>query len=445
MIQKAVTSEDLEGFDARFTEKPRNLLALNAVTRGDADEAALNREAVTRIDHTYSHLIKTGTVTSQGQTGRCWMFAGLNMLRVHAMGKFNLDDFEFSQPYLMFYDKLEKGNWFLENIIETRGMERDSRTVMWLLGNIIPDAGQWDMFANLVKKYGVVPKKTMPETKSSMTSRTMNNNLKAKLRQCAKDLRNMHSAGHTVEELRETKHGMLNEYYRMLRIHLGAPPTSFTYEWRDRDDQYHREGPLTPHEFYRRFVDVDLDRYVCLINSPTEDKPYHKMYTVKYLGNIVGSQSVTYLNVPIETMIDTAKQMVIDNHPVWFGADAGKAKNRDLGVFDTEIYDYDTLYGTKLQLDKAERLDYGHSKMTHAMVFTGVNIEPDGHPMKWRVENSWGPKLGDKGFYTMTTPWFREYLYEVLVEREYLPAELLPVLETEPIVLNPWDPMGALA
>ncbi len=165
-----------------------------------------------------------------------------------------------------------------------------------------------------------------------------------------------------------------------------------------------REGPLTPHEFYRRFVDVDLDRYVCLINSPKEEKPYHKRYTVKYLGNIVGGQPVTYLNVPIETMIDAAKQMLTDNHPVWFGADAGKAKNRDLGVFDTEIYDHDTLYGTKLQLDKAERLDYDHSRMTHAMVFTGVNIEPDGHPMKWRVENSGGPKLGDKGFYTMTTP-----------------------------------------
>ena len=444
-MHDSIKIEDIEKYSEDFEADPKNLLALNAVTKGDAAEAALSRDAVTRIDHTYSHMIKTGTITAQGQTGRCWVFAGLNMFRVYAMKKLNLDDFELSQPYLMFYDKLEKGNWFLENIIETRGMERDSRVVMWLLDHIIPDAGQWDMFANLVKKYGVVPKKTMPETKSSMASRTMNTNLQAKLREYAKDLRNMHQGGHSPEELREAKHEMLNEYYRMIRIHLGTPPTGFTMEWRDRDNKYHREDPLTPHEFYQRYIGLDLDNFVCLINAPTKDKPYNRMYTVKYLGNIVGGNPVRYLNVPVETLIDAAKHLVTDQLPVWFGADAGKARNRDLGVFDTEIYDHDTLYGTTHRLDKAERLDYGYSKMTHAMVFTGVNLDPDGNPNRWRVENSWGTKPGDKGFYTMTTPWFKEYLYEVLVDREYLPEELLPVLETEPIALDPWDPMGALA
>lgn len=441
----SIKKEDIEKYSKDFEADPKNLLALNAVTRGDSTEVALSRDAVTRIDHTYSHMIKTGTVTAQGNTGRCWMFAGLNMFRIYVMKKLNLDDFELSQPYLMFYDKLEKGNWFLEKIIETREMKLNSRVVMWLLNNIIPDAGQWDMFANLVNKYGIVPKKTMPETKSSMASRTMNLNLQVKLREYAKDLRNMYQMGHSIEELREAKHEMLNEYYRILRIHLGTPPTSFTLEWRDRDDQYHREGPLTPQEFYQNYVGLDLDRYVCLINAPTSDKPYNSMYTVKYLGNVVGGKPVRYLNVPAETMIEAAKQMVTTSIPVWFGADAGKARNRKLGVFDTDIYDHDTLYGTTYRLDKAERLDYGYSKMTHAMVFTGVNLDTEGNPNRWRVENSWGIEPGDKGFYTMTTSWFKEYLYEVLVDQEYLPEELLPVLETEPIELDPWDPMGALA
>ena len=444
-MHDSITKEDIEKYGKDFELDPKNRLALNAVTKGDSTEASLSRDAVTRIDHTYSHLLKTGTVTAQGNTGRCWMFAGLNMFRIYAMKKLNLDDFELSQPYLMFYDKLEKGNWFLEKIIETREMKLDSRVVMWLLSNIIPDAGQWDMFANLVKKYGIIPKKKMPESKSSMASRTMNLNLQAKLREYAKDLRNMHQQGHSLENLREAKQGMLNEYYRILRIHLGTPPTSFTYEWRDRENKYHCTDLLTPQEYYQNYIGLDLDRYVCLINSPTSDKPYKRMYTVKYLGNVVGGKSVRYLNVPSDTMIEAAKQMVTKGIPVWFGADAGKARNRDLGVFDTEIYDLNTLYGTTYRLDKAERLDYGYSKMTHAMVFTGVNLDQEGNPNRWRVENSWGTEPGDKGFYTMTPSWFEEYLYEVLVDLEYLPEELLPVLESEPIELPPWDPMGALA
>ena len=250
-MHNTLKKEDIEKYSKDFEADPKNRLALNAVTKVDSTEAALSRDAVTRIDHTYSHMIKTGTVTAQGNTGRCWMFAGLNMFRITAMKKLNLDDFELSQPYLMFYDKLEKGNWFLEKIIETREMKLDSRVVMWLLSNIIPDAGQWDMFTNLINKYGVVPKKKMPETKSSMATRTMNINLQAKLREYAKDLRKMHHKGHSLDELREAKQKMLNEYYRMLGIHLGTPPTRFTHEWRDRDNQYQCTDLLTPQETTR--------------------------------------------------------------------------------------------------------------------------------------------------------------------------------------------------
>ena len=445
IMDGALVKEDIDRYAGAFEADPRNIVALNAVTRSDIREAALNREVVSRVDHTYSHMIKTGKATAQGQTGRCWMFAGLNTLRIYAMKRLDLEDFEFSQAYMMFWDKLEKANYFLENIIETSDEPLGGRIVTWLLANIVPDSGQWDMFVNLVKKYGVVPKKFMPETKSSSASRQMNSNLVAKLREYARDLRVAHEGGASVDELRRMKEGMLEKIYGMLRIHLGTPPGSFRWEWRDRDGGFHRRGEITPMEFYDEYVGFDLDSMVCLINAPTKDKPFNRMYTVQYLGNVVGGHGVRYLNVPVEAMKEAAAGMVRDGKPVWFGADAGKASSRDLGVFHPEIYDYEAAYGTEFSLNKGERLDYGHSRMTHAMVFTGVDIDDDGCPLRWRVENSWGEEPGDKGFYTMSDGWFDEYNYEVMVDRSYLSEELLRALDAAPMVLKPWDPMGALA
>jgi bleomycin hydrolase len=361
------------------------------------------------------------------------------------MEKLKIKEFELSQSYMMFWDKLEKANFFLENIIETRDEPLGGRLVMHLLANIIPDAGQWDMLVNLIKKYGVVPKNVMPETKSSMGSRSMNRRLIEKLREGAKTLREIYDSSGSIQEMRRAKEGVLRDFYGMLCIHLGEAPRRFYWEWRDKDGEFHRDGWITPQKFYDKYIDFDLDSMVCLINAPTKDKPYNKMYTVEYLGNVVGGHPVRYLNVDIEVMKKTAAEMVKEGKPVWFGCDAGKRSNRKLGVFDVDIYDYETTYGTEFKLDKAERLDYGQSRMTHAMVFVGVDIDEVGNSRKWRVENSWGPEAGDKGFYMMTDKWFNEYMYEVMVDKKYLPDSLLKVLETEPIKLKPWDPMGALA
>jgi bleomycin hydrolase len=238
---------------------------------------------------------------------------------------------------------------------------------------------------------------------------------------------------------------MMEEFYRMVCIHLGTPPMKFLWEWRDKDNQFHRRGEITPQKFFDEYVGFDLDSMVCLINAPTVDKPYNRMYTVEYLGNVVGGQPVRYLNVDIETMKKAAKEMIVDGHPVWFGCDSSKMANRELGAYDLDIYDYGTVYNTEFGLDKAGRLDYRQSRMVHAMVLEGVDIDEEGNPTKWRVENSWGTKPGDKGFYMMTDAWFDAYMYEVMVDRKYLSEELLKALETEPIVLKPWDPMGALA
>lgn len=443
--RQGLSTEELARFDEEFGADPKNILALNAVTGGKLQEVARSREAVIRAERSFSHVIKTGEITDQKQSGRCWMFAGLNVFRVEAMKRLKLDQFEFSQNYLMFYDKLEKANFFLETMIQTAEEPTDGRLIAFLLEDPIQDGGQWDMFANLVRKYGVVPKSVMPESGSSGSSSTMNAAVRTKLREYAAELRRRHAEGESDETLRERKAQMLETVYRMLAITLGRPPRELVWQWRDKDDEFHREGTITPHEFYKRYVGFDLDSFVSLINCPTPDKPFERMYTVQYLGNVEGGDPVRYLNVDIESFKQAAVEQLKDGTPVWFGCDVGKMMERDLGILDRELYDYELVFGTEFTADKAERVEYGHSVMTHAMVLTGVDLDEGGQPTKWKVENSWGDKYGEKGFFVMSDRWFDEYMFEVVVEKKHLPERLLSVLATEPIVLPPWDPMGSLA
>lgn len=444
-MDKPIQTEDIRRFAERFAVDPKNRLAMNAVTKNDIATVALSRDAVTRVRHIYSHVIETPEATDQKSSGRCWLFAGLNMLRLTVMRKLNLEQFELSQTYLMFWDKLEKINFFLEAIIQTRDEPRDGRLVMCLLADPIPDGGQWDMFVNLVKKYGVVPKSVVPETYSSSSSKTMNALLAAKMREGAQVLRELHAQGASLEALSKAKDELLADCYTMLSIHLGQPPESFVWEWRDKEKKFHRHGTITPQEFMEQYVDCALDDYVCLINAPTADKPYDRLYTVSYLGNVVEGQPVHYINAEIEVLKQASAAMIADGKPVWFGCDVSKLLERQTGALDLEIYDYELLYGLPFKQDKAGRLDYGDSQMGHAMVLTGVNLDDEGKPLQWRVENSWGGTIGEKGYLVMSDPWFEEFLYEVVVDKAYLSPELVAVLDTDPLVLPPWDPMGSLA
>ena len=400
-----------------------------------------------KIDHSFSHVV-TGEMptTNQKSSGRCWGFAGLNLFRIYLGRRYNLRDFQFSQSYFMFWDKLEKSNYFLESIIKTTDEDWNSRLIMHLLANPIQDGGQWDMWVNLVEKYGVVPQSEMPESYSSSKSMRMNRMITRKLRENAIQLRNMKHKDASNNDILSEKKQMLQQIYKMLTIHLGNPPNTFDWQIRDKKKNFIKFENLNPKSFYNDHVGLKLDEYVCLIHCPMSDKEYNKVYSVNFLGNVVEGNPIKYLNVEIDDMKKATISSLKNDEPVWFGCDVSKHFHRDLGVMDIDLFNYDLFYDLKFGMDKASRLEYGDSQMTHAMLFTGVDIDSKNKPKKWRVENSWGNKGGDKGYHIMTDKWFDEYNYEVVVHKNHIPQKFLDLLNNEkPIQLDPWDPMGALA
>jgi bleomycin hydrolase len=408
------------------------------------DDVSISREIINGTGHSWSVLLDDWKVTNQERSGRCWLFAGLNLLRVGAMHKMGLKEFEFSQNYAMFWDKIERANYFLEAVIETADRELGDRTIAFLLQSAAEDGGQWNMFAALVGKHGLVPKSVMPETQSSSNTGRMNAILRSQLRQGARAVRAAYGAGGAAAA-RAEKAEILRVIYRVLCIHLGTPPERFDWQWTDKDREFHRDGLLTPQEFAARYVELPVADYVCLVHDPRATSPQGRTFTVEYLGNVIGAPPVTYLNVDVPLLKRLTAASLSAGEPVWFGCDVGKMMSNDYGIWDAALYDLPSVYDTPFDLDKAARLEYGESQMTHAMLFTGVDLGADGASRRWRVENSWGSDTGRDGFYTMNDSWFDEYVFEIAARRSALPPELQAALDTEPIVLPAWDPMGALA
>jgi bleomycin hydrolase len=433
---------DLELLRKDFASNPTYRLAQNAVTRVSVDDVAINREIVNATEHSLSTLLDDWKVTNQERSGRCWLFAGLNLLRVGAMKQMGLKNFEFSQNYAMFWDKIERANYFLEAVIETADREPDDRTVAFLLDSVASDGGQWNMFVAVVNKHGLVPKSVMPETHSSSNSARMNSVLRNLLRQGAKSVRA--AAARSADEAQIAKAEVLQVIYRVLCIHLGTPPDHFDWQWTDKERVFHRDGTLTPQEFAARYVDLPINDYVCLVHDPRPSSPIGRTFTVEYLGNVVGAPPVTYLNVEMSTLRSVTLRTLEAGEPVWFGCDVGKMMSNDYAVWDAHLFDLPGVYDAAFTLDKADRLLYHDSRMTHAMLFTGVDVV-DGEARRWRVENSWGSDKGMDGFYTMNDSWFGEFVFEVAVRRDQIPEELQAALATDPIVLPAWDPMGSLA
>lgn len=444
-MSKAISQEQLQNFQADLDKREGHEVNERAVTKNGILSVSADYRSEVAMDRVFSIDIDTGKVADQKRSGRCWMFAALNTMRHSMREKLHMkDDFELSQNYTFFWDKLEKSNYFLENVLQTAELPTSDRKVAWLMQTPQQDGGQWDMLVALIQKYGVVPQTVMPETFNSSNSTEINKQLNLKLRKDAVELRELVAANKSDADIQKTKEKMLTEIYRMLAFTFGEPPANFDFEYRDTDNNYHRIENITPQEFFNKYVGWNLDDYVSIINAPTADKPFNHMYTVEMLGNVLGGRQVRHLNLNMQTFRKVAIEQLKHGESVWFGSDVGQESDRKKGIMDTNLYHQDELFDVDFSMSKAERLDYGESMMTHAMVLTGVDLV-DGQPTKWKVENSWGDKVGEKGFFVMSDDWMEEFCYQIVVNKKYLPKDLQEILKEEPTVLAPWDPMGALA
>ena len=431
-------SEDMLGrIRQGYTGTPEQKAVKNALASNSIATLAVNSENLSMIDTHFSHQVKTKGITDQKSSGRCWLFTGLNVLRAKMITKYDLPEFEFSQNYNSFYDLLEKSNLFLQAVIDTRNLPMDDRKVDWLMKNPIGDGGQFTGVSNLIMKYGVVPKSVMPETFQSNNTGQMTMILKWKLREFALELREMKSA-----KLAERKEVMLTEIYRILVECLGVPPTEF--EW----TRYNKEGKVvsvkkyTPKSFYNEFIGEDLeDNYVMIMNDPTRE--YGKVYEIEYDRHVYDGENWLYINLPIERVKELAIASIKDNTAMYFSCDVGKFSNSKKGTLDINNMDYESLFRTKFPMDKKQRIQTYSSGSSHAMTLIAVDLDEAGKPRKWMVENSWGAGSGYKGNMIMTDKWFEEYMFRVVLEKKYVPADVLKMLEQKPVLLPAWDPMFA--
>ncbi len=441
-----ITDDMIENLSNDFNDNTLNVLRQNALAESDISKLVLNQKVAMSIDRNFSTRIDDWETTNQKKSGRCWLFSAANLLRVDIIKKLDVKNFEFSQNWLMFWDKFEKANHFIESVIETADRDIDDRTVATIFANCVSDGGQWNMFVNIVSKYGLVPKTAMPETMSSSATAGMNSALVGRLRVGARDLRKLLASDSDTENLISTeKRSIMTDVYRILRIHLGNPPQSFDWQWTNSKNEFHRDKDMTPLSFRKKYVSLPIEEYVCLVHDPRKSNPINRTFTVEYLGNVIDGGAITYLNVDIETMKTLAMQTLKTGEAVWFGCDTGKMMHREINVWDAELFDYSSFYGMDIEIEsKEDRLLYRRTAMNHAMLFTGVDEEA-GKPKKWRVENSWGENGEGKGFFVMNDSWFNEHMFEIAVRKSLLSKKQLAALETEPIVLPAWDPMGSLA
>ncbi|MFT6863424.1 MAG: bleomycin hydrolase [Akkermansiaceae bacterium] len=450
-----LTPELLSTLRGGYEMSTTDLVRHNAITNNEINKLALNRKIIAGEDGQFSHKIKTKGITNQKSSGRCWMFAGFNVMRPKVIHEQGLDRFEFSTSYLQFWDKMEKSNLYLEDVIELRDADRLDRE--WLLINewMVGDGGWWNYLVGLVGKYGVVPTSVMPETHSSENTRTMNLVLDRLLRAKANGILEAAKTGASVADLRQLKNKGLAEVYRFLVINLGEPPTEFEYRYKSKaedddkkDDEI--EGVLppveekltewksfTPQSFYRDFVGIDLADFVCLYNDPSQEMGGH--FRFDRARNIAGAKDMHFANIAIDEMKKTAVKSVLANEPMWFAVNMGFDQSSEHGLMQVDLFDYETLFGLELDLTKAERSRFGSGASNHAMVLMGVDLK-DGEPRKWLVENSWGDAKGQKGKWTLYDEWFTEHVYTIIVNKKHVKKETLAIFEKEAGVLPAWYP-----
>ncbi|MGL4991910.1 MAG: C1 family peptidase [Sarcina sp.] len=439
-MKKEITLSNLERFEKDFNELQNSKVIMRAVSTNGINNACEDINVIgEKLNRSFSLELKTGSVSNQQKSGRCWLFAALNTLRHDFAQKYNIKEFEFSQNYLSFYDRLEKANAYYNNIVDTAEMPSDDRLVGWLLKDGDQDGGQWTNAVALIEKYGVVPSYAMPETIVSNNTSEFSQILGTKLRKDGIRLRKMVNEKVVQSEIDRTIEQMLSEVYRMCVYSFGKPPVSFDFEYTDKDEKFHRELNLTPVEFYNKYVGRNLNDYIILINSP--EKEMDKLYCLPVEDNVIGGSEIRYLNVELKQFKELTLAQLKDGEVTWFGADVRQRFSRDKGILAPEVFNYDDLFGIDFTMSKADRLEYKEAVTAHAMTFTGVNLV-DEKPNRWKVENTWSDKVGDKGYFVMSDKWFDDYVYHVVLNKKHLNNEQRKILDEKPVVLYPWDSMA---
>ena len=434
-----ISPEMLRQIKQAYQGTPADKAIRNAIANNNINKLAVNLESLNNLDTHFSHKVESKGISDQQSSGRCWLFTGLNVLRAKAIAKYDMGEFLFSQNYSFFWDQLEKANLFLQGIIDTRQKPMDDKMVEWLFKHPIGDGGQFTGVSDLLTKYGVVPADVMVETYSSNNTARMGNLIGLKLKEFGLQLRENPQA--SAAELEKKKTEMLGTIYRMLVLNLGEPPTKFTWTRKDAKGNPVETKEYTPLSFFDEYVGDDLrNNYVMLMNDPS--RAYYKLYEIDFDRHSYDGKNWTYVNLPIDDIKQMAIASIKDSTMLYFSCDVGKFFNREQGVLDVNYLDYGSLLGTTFGMDKKQRIQTFSSGSSHAMTLMAVDLDENGKPKKWMVENSWGPGA-NSGHVIMTDEWFDEYMFRLVVNKKYITEKVKEVLKQKPTRLPAWDPMFA--
>ncbi|MCR4911196.1 MAG: C1 family peptidase [Bacilli bacterium] len=443
---KELNKEQLLNVRKEYLNDNTQKVLRHALSKTTFNDVFMSKDNAHNTDFTFSIEVETLPATNQMRSGRCWIFSASNVLREIIAKKCNIKgQFEISQNFIAYYDKLEKFNYHAQGIIELimGGAKHDDRKLAFLLDGV-GDGGQWQMFVELIKKYGLCPKAAFIENAQSSETFGSTRLCNSALRKFAADAYHSYEKNHDEAELYALKDEFNKKIFNILTSSFGVPPEKFDFEYVDKDNNYHIEKDLTPLSFFNKYIGKEIDEFISLIHAPTKDKEYLKTYSLEYVGNVVGGKPIVHLNEEFDRLEELIIQTLKDGEIVWFGSDVGKFGDREKGIWDDNAYDYVSAFGADLQFDKADMLDFNQAAMNHAMCITGVDIK-EGKPIRWKIENSWGEASGNKGFYLMSESFFRQFVFQVAIRRKYLNDAEFKALEQEPILLPPWDPFGTLA
>lgn len=446
-MKDIISEKNIAKFNKNYTKSKKNDVVRHALTKTPLSDIAYNLDSYYSSDFNFSVDIKTLPVCNQKRSGRCWIFSASTVLREIIAKKLDIKgNFEISQNHIAFYDKLEKFNYYMENLIQLclAGEAHDSRKVYFLLSTGVGDGGQWDMYTALVKKYGIVPKAVFDETEQSSSTMLSTKLLNSNMRKFASEIYAMKKDKKGLEEMEDLKEEYMEKVYSLLCSCFGIPVTKFDYEYTNNKGEHVHLKDMTPKSFFDAYVGEEIDEYVSLINAPTKDKKFYQTYNIDLVGNVLGAKPITHLNVPMDRMEELIIKQLKAGKVVWFGSDVSYYGDRIKGIWDDNLFDYKSMFDMEFKFDKEQMLDFHNSVMNHAMVLTGVNLIDD-KPTKWKVENSWGKENGFQGYYTMSESWFESFVYQAAIKKKYLNKKELSALEKEPVLLPPWDPFGTLA